>query len=61
MEGSGLFSSEKGAFYVVGGEKKPKAQLVSATPATKSIENMDLDETSKVLDNYSVTKLNWHY
>jgi len=51
MEGPGLFTGEKGAFYVVGGEKKPKAQLVSDTPATKSIDDMDLDETSKVLDD----------
>ena len=51
MEGSGLFTGEKGAFYVVGGEKKPKAQTVNATPATKSIDAMDLNETSKVLDN----------
>jgi len=51
MEGPGFFTGEKGAFYVVGGEKKPKAQAVSATPATKSIDTMDLNETSKVLDD----------
>ena len=51
MEGPGFFTGEKGAFYVVGGGKKPKAQPVSATPATKSIDTMDLNETSKVLDD----------
>ena len=34
----------------MGGEKKPEAQAVSTTPATKSVSNMDLNETSKVLD-----------
>ena len=50
MAGPGLFSGEKGAFYVVGGEQKPKAQTVGTAPTTKSVSNMDLNETSKVLD-----------
>ncbi len=40
-EGPGIFSGEKGGFYLVGGEK-----VASAKPVSK----MNLNETSKVLD-----------
>ncbi len=52
MQGPGVFSGEKGAFYVIGGDKKAKPQTVStARPVTRSVSNMDLNETSKVLDD----------
>ena len=40
--GPGIFSGSKGGFYLVGGEEK----AVLSKPASK----MNLDETSKVLD-----------
>ena len=52
MQGPGVFSGEKGAFYVIGGDKKAKPQTVNTVrPVTKSVSNMDLNETSKVLDD----------
>ena len=42
-EGPGIFSGQKGAFYLVGGEEK--------APASKPVSKMNLDETSKVLDD----------
>ena len=51
-QGPGVFSGEKGAFYVVGGDKNaPQQTEVSQSYNTKSISDMDLNETSKVLDN----------
>ena len=41
MEGPGVFSGEKGGFYLVGGEK---------VAAAKPVSKMNLSETSKVLD-----------
>ena len=38
--GSGIFSGEKGGFYLVGGENQS---------TTSSIDNISLDETSKLL------------
>ena len=42
-EGPGVFSGQKGGFYLVGGEEK----VASVTPVSK----MNYDETSKILDN----------
>ncbi len=52
MQGPGLFSGEKGAFYVVGGDKKvaPKTTVAAPAKASKPISEMDLNETSEVLD-----------
>ena len=41
--GPGIFSGQKGVFYLVGGEEKASA--------TKPVSKMNLDETSKVLDD----------
>ena len=41
-EGPGIFSGDKGGFYLVGGEK--------VAPANKPVSKMNLSETSKVLD-----------
>lgn len=57
--GPGLFSGEKGGFVIIGGDKKKTTSATSnttsvaptgTTRSTKSIGNMDLQETSKVLD-----------
>ena len=40
--GPGIFSGQKGGFYLVGGEEE--------VTATKPISKMNLDETSRVLD-----------
>ena len=51
-QGPGLFSGEKGGFYAVGGDKRAKQETVaSPTSSTKSVSDMDLNETSKVLDD----------
>ncbi len=42
MEGPGIFSGEKGGFYLVGGGEK--------VAAVKPVSKMNLNETSKVLD-----------
>lgn len=42
MEGPGVFSGEKGGFYIVGGEEK--------VVASKSVSTMNVTETSKVID-----------
>ena len=34
----------------MGDENKPEAQAVGTAPVTKSVSSMDLNETSKVLD-----------
>ena len=41
-EGPGIFSGESGGFYLVGGDNKKVA--------TRSISEMNLNETSKILD-----------
>jgi len=51
--GPGLFSGEKGGFVIIGkkdDESTTNSTTVAATRSTKSISNMDLQETSKVLD-----------
>jgi hypothetical protein len=53
-QGPGVFSGSKGAFYVVGGDKN-KAEITekknsSVTYYQKPVSKMDLNETSKVLD-----------
>ncbi len=42
MEGPGLFSGDKGAFYVVGGKDK--------ATASKSVSSLSAKETSKIID-----------
>jgi len=42
MDGPGLFSGPKGAFYLVGGEEKV---------VTKPLSKMSVDDTSKLLDD----------
>lgn len=52
MQGPGLFSGEKDAFHIVGGDKKANLQkVVAPARTTKSVSNMDLNETAKVLDD----------
>ena len=54
-QGPGVFSGEKGAFYLVGGDKKKQEsvekQNSSVTFYQKPVANMNLNETSKVLDD----------
>ena len=52
-QGAGVFSGAKGAFYVIDPNKKTKQQN-EVTPTTSnqnSVSNMNLNETSKVLDD----------
>ena len=53
--GPGLFSGDKGGFVIVGGDKKSKSvakntSSITSPKSTKSVSNMDLQETSNVLD-----------
>jgi len=51
MQGPGIFSGEKGEFYIVGGDKKVAPEPVSKPViSSKSVRDMDLNQTSKVLD-----------
>ena len=54
-QGPGYFSGAKGGFYAVGGDKKiqepVEQQNGSVTYYQKPVSKMDLNETSKVLDD----------
>lgn len=58
-QGPGIFSRDKGAFFIIGGDKKEQKtveeqidkQNGSVTYYQKPVANMDLNETSKVLDD----------
>lgn len=51
-QGPGVFSGEKGAFYIIGGEKKPKPQTRNSVPSnTVSVKNKNLAETSDLLED----------
>lgn len=50
MQGPGVMSGDKGGFYATGSPEKAKPQTVTR-PASKSVSNMDLNETSQVLDD----------
>ena len=54
-QGPGIFSGEKGAFYIIDGNKKKQEsvekQNSSVTFYQKPVANMNLNETSKVLDD----------
>ena len=48
MQGPGIFSGEKGAFYIIDPDKKVEKPAVRNQ---SSVSNMNLNETSKVLDD----------
>jgi hypothetical protein len=51
MSGPGLFTGDNGAFMVLGGKKKKSATTKNApNRPIKSVSNMDLNETSRVID-----------
>ena len=51
-DGPGIFSGEKGGFYIVGGDKKAKAKAEAiAAKEQSSVKDLSLNETSKVLDD----------
>lgn len=59
MQGPGIFSGKKGEFYIIGGDEKKQEsvekqndkQNSSVTYYQKPVANMNLNETSKVLDD----------
>ena len=54
-QGPGVFSGDNGAFFIMGGNKKKQEfveeQKSSVTYYQKPVSNMDLNETSKVLND----------
>ena len=54
-QGPGIFSGDKGSFYIIGGDKNKQKSIEkqnsSVTYYPKPIANMNLNETSKVLEN----------
>lgn len=51
-QGPGIFSGEKGGFFIVkASNKKPSEVTAETTDAKKSVSNMNLDKTSKILED----------